>query len=214
MDAVSAPISATIKTMIRCRPLPQGKKPVVSADTSRQNTMTVTHPSRNVEQEFQFDELFNGEASQEQVCTPLVWLRSAPPCSVLPVWQVAAAPAPPVGARQRRRAAAAATAATAVGRDCGVARADAPTSPLTVCCACRARQVFDNACKPLVDHVLDGYNSCCFAYGQTGSGKTYSIFGEAEDGRRGIVPRAMEQVRMRTRGVTRGLHRANGSVRA
>jgi hypothetical protein len=46
----------------------------------------------------------------------------------------------------------------------------------------------------LVDHVLDGYNSCCFAYGQTGSGKTYSIFGEAEDSRRGIVPRAMEQV--------------------
>jgi len=45
-----------------------------------------------------------------------------------------------------------------------------------------------------VDHVLDGYNSCCFAYGQTGSGKTYSIFGEAEDTRRGIVPRAMEQV--------------------
>ena len=55
-------------------------------------------------------------------------------------------------------------------------------------------QVFDDACKPLVEHVLDGYNSCCFAYGQTGSGKTYSIFGEAEDTRRGIVPRAMEQV--------------------
>ena len=63
-------------------------------------------------------------------------------------------------------------------------------------CADRAAraQVFDDACKPLVDHVLDGYNSCCFAYGQTGSGKTYSIFGEAEDTRRGIVPRAMEQV--------------------
>jgi hypothetical protein len=57
-----------------------------------------------------------------------------------------------------------------------------------------ALQVFDDACKPLVEHVLDGYNSCCFAYGQTGSGKTYSIFGEAEDTRRGIVPRAMEQV--------------------
>lgn len=54
--------------------------------------------------------------------------------------------------------------------------------------------MFDDACKPLVEHVLDGYNSCCFAYGQTGSGKTYSIFGEAEDTRRGIVPRAMEQV--------------------
>ena len=95
--------SATIKTMIRCRPLPDGKKPVVNEDRSRANTLKINHPTRNVEQEFQFDELFDGDTSQEKV--------------------------------------------------------------------------FDEACKPLVDHVLDGYNSCCFAYGQTGSGKTHTMFG-------------------------------------
>eukprot|EP01051_Picozoa_sp_SAG22_P011379 SAG22_NODE_1087_length_5605_cov_7.128224_1_plen_130_part_10 len=111
-------VSATINTMIRCRPLPGGKAPVVNIDDGRLNTVKVKHPTRNVEQEFQFDGIFPGPTSQEKV--------------------------------------------------------------------------FDEVCKPLVDHVLDGYNSCCFAYGQTGSGKTYSIFGEAEDSRRGIVPRAME----------------------
>jgi hypothetical protein len=44
-----------------------------------------------------------------------------------------------------------------------------------------------------VDHVLQGYNACCFAYGQTGSGKTYSMFGEQGDFR-GIIPRAVEHV--------------------
>lgn len=39
--------------------------------------------------------------------------------------------------------------------------------------------VFDAVAKPLVDHVFEGFNACCFAYGQTGAGKTYSTFGEA-----------------------------------
>lgn len=30
--------------------------------------------------------------------------------------------------------------------------------------------VFDTVAKPQIDHVLRGYNACCFAYGQTGSG--------------------------------------------
>lgn len=34
-------------------------------------------------------------------------------------------------------------------------------------------EMFEMSCKPLVDHVVDGFNSCAFAYGQTGSGKTY-----------------------------------------
>lgn len=53
--------------------------------------------------------------------------------------------------------------------------------------------VFKEMCKPLVDHVFEGFNACCFAYGQTGSGKTYSIFGQAGDNR-GVIPRAMEYV--------------------
>ena len=59
--------TATIKTMIRCRPLPPGKKPVVEADAGRQGTMSINHPTRNVEQEFEFDGLFPGETSQEKV---------------------------------------------------------------------------------------------------------------------------------------------------
>lgn len=32
-------------------------------------------------------------------------------------------------------------------------------------------EVFNSICKPQVEHVLNGFNCCCFAYGQTGSGK-------------------------------------------
>lgn len=39
-------------------------------------------------------------------------------------------------------------------------------------------QLHDSIGQPLVNHVLAGYNACCFAYGQTGSGKTYSMVGE------------------------------------
>lgn len=35
--------------------------------------------------------------------------------------------------------------------------------------------VFDTVAKPQIDHVLRGYNACCFAYGQTGSGMCPSI---------------------------------------
>ena len=51
--------------------------------------------------------------------------------------------------------------------------------------------VFDAMVQPQVDHVLSGYNCCCFAYGQTGSGKTYSMFGEDAEVR-GMIPRAVE----------------------
>eukprot|EP01036_Dinobryon_divergens_P056499 gene56499-75446_t len=51
--------------------------------------------------------------------------------------------------------------------------------------------VFNKVCKPQVDHVLSGYNGCCFAYGQTGSGKTYSMFG-GEGDTSGLAPRAVE----------------------
>eukprot|EP00941_MAST-03F_sp_MAST-3F-sp1_P000835 g835.t1 len=62
-------------------------------------------------------------------------------------------------------------------------------------------EVFEKVGGPIVDHVLKGYNACCFAYGQTGSGKTYTMFGP-EGGEiqqdmkgkrvRGLVPRTLE----------------------
>ena len=45
-----------------------------------------------------------------------------------------------------------------------------------------------------MDHILQGFNSCCFAYGQTGSGKTHTMFGseDGNDEQRGLIPRAIE----------------------
>lgn len=53
-------------------------------------------------------------------------------------------------------------------------------------------EVFDFVAKPLLDHLLQGFNSCCFAYGQTGSGKTHSVFGEGNSGQRGMLARSIE----------------------
>eukprot|EP00163_Fabomonas_tropica_P001113 TRINITY_DN10842_c0_g1_i1.p1 TRINITY_DN10842_c0_g1~~TRINITY_DN10842_c0_g1_i1.p1 ORF type:complete len:946 (-),score=206.20 TRINITY_DN10842_c0_g1_i1:49-2886(-) len=53
--------------------------------------------------------------------------------------------------------------------------------------------LYDELVNPCVEHVLEGFHSCCFAYGQTGSGKTYSMLGEQGDVR-GMIPRAMESL--------------------
>jgi len=55
----------------------------------------------------------------------------------------------------------------------------------------KQEDVFDISCRAQVDHVMNGYNSCCFAYGQTGSGKTYTMFGEGGEVR-GVIPRSVE----------------------
>lgn len=52
-------------------------------------------------------------------------------------------------------------------------------------------EIFNVTCKPQVDHIVNGYNCCCFAYGQTGSGKTYTMFGD-EGEIRGVIPRSVE----------------------
>jgi len=52
--------------------------------------------------------------------------------------------------------------------------------------------IFGAVAKPLVDHLLNGFNSCCFAYGQTGSGKTHSVFGEGNAEQRGLLARSIE----------------------
>lgn len=45
---------------------------------------------------------------------------------------------------------------------------------------CTQDDVFTYTSKPLIDHVLDGYNATVFAYGATGCGKTHTISGSPE----------------------------------
>lgn len=56
--------------------------------------------------------------------------------------------------------------------------------------------LFETICRPLVDFVLEGNNSCCLAYGQTGSGKHYTLFGDEEytHDSRGMIMRALEAI--------------------
>ncbi|KAK3274695.1 hypothetical protein CYMTET_17131, partial [Cymbomonas tetramitiformis] len=58
------------------------------------------------------------------------------------------------------------------------------------------KEVYEDVGAPLVNHVLGGYNACCFAYGQTGSGKTYTMFGEETGAweKRGVIPLAVESL--------------------
>lgn len=41
--------------------------------------------------------------------------------------------------------------------------------------------VYENTTKPLLDSILDGFNSTVFAYGATGCGKTHTILGTPDD---------------------------------
>lgn len=43
-------------------------------------------------------------------------------------------------------------------------------------------QVYEDAAKPIVISVLEGYNGTVFAYGQTGTGKTHTMEGKDEPG--------------------------------
>ncbi|KAL9644852.1 hypothetical protein ABK040_005332 [Willaertia magna] len=52
-------------------------------------------------------------------------------------------------------------------------------------------EVFERCAKQCVLTALQGYNSTIFAYGQTGSGKTYTMTGEDDYEKRGIIPRAI-----------------------
>lgn len=56
-------------------------------------------------------------------------------------------------------------------------------------------QIYNEIAYPLIESVLDGYNSTIFAYGQTGCGKSFSMQGVQEpDCQRGIIPRAFEHI--------------------
>jgi hypothetical protein len=55
-------------------------------------------------------------------------------------------------------------------------------------------EFFDICCRPIVDHLLEGFNGCLFAYGQTGSGKTYSMgmLDRIESREQGLVSMALD----------------------
>lgn len=48
--------------------------------------------------------------------------------------------------------------------------------------------------QPILNDILNGYNSTLMAYGQTGSGKTYTIFGSKHSADTGMVPRLVESL--------------------
>ncbi|XP_065205081.1 osmotic avoidance abnormal protein 3 isoform X2 [Planococcus citri] len=55
--------------------------------------------------------------------------------------------------------------------------------------------IYNEIAYPLIESVLDGYNSTIFAYGQTGCGKSFSMQGVQEpENQRGIIPRAFEHI--------------------
>uniref|UniRef100_A0A3Q0SJ28 Kinesin-like protein n=1 Tax=Amphilophus citrinellus TaxID=61819 RepID=A0A3Q0SJ28_AMPCI len=55
--------------------------------------------------------------------------------------------------------------------------------------------IYDDAVRPLVDSVLQGFNGTIFAYGQTGTGKTYTMQGVSNDPeRRGVIPNSFQHI--------------------
>lgn len=55
--------------------------------------------------------------------------------------------------------------------------------------------IYDDAVRPLVESVLQGFNGTIFAYGQTGTGKTYTMQGVSTDPeRRGVVPNSFQHI--------------------
>ncbi len=39
-------------------------------------------------------------------------------------------------------------------------------------------EIYGKSFGPLIDGMMNGYNSTCFAYGMTGAGKTHTMFGD------------------------------------
>jgi hypothetical protein len=54
------------------------------------------------------------------------------------------------------------------------------------------KQIYQKVGLPVVESVLNGYNSTVLAYGQTGTGKTFTMIGSSEQ--KGIIPRSVKQV--------------------
>ena len=59
----------------------------------------------------------------------------------------------------------------------------------------KQRDLYDEAVRPLIDSVLEGFNGTIFAYGQTGTGKTYTMQGAWRDPeKRGVIPNAFDHI--------------------
>uniref|UniRef100_A0A4W6BNQ9 Kinesin-like protein n=1 Tax=Lates calcarifer TaxID=8187 RepID=A0A4W6BNQ9_LATCA len=55
--------------------------------------------------------------------------------------------------------------------------------------------IYDDAVRPLVESVLQGFNGTIFAYGQTGTGKTHTMQGITNDPeRRGVIPNSFQHI--------------------
>lgn len=60
---------------------------------------------------------------------------------------------------------------------------------------CTQQLVYDDAARPIVDSVLEGYNGTILAYGQTGTGKTYTMEGVVENQEhKGIILHAFDHI--------------------
>ena len=55
-------------------------------------------------------------------------------------------------------------------------------------------ELFDSTSKNVVNDALNGYNSTIMAYGQTGSGKTFTMFGDLNSDKMGIIPRVSRDI--------------------
>jgi kinesin family protein 3/17 len=56
------------------------------------------------------------------------------------------------------------------------------------------KSVYENTAREAVMSTLQGYNATIIAYGQTGTGKTYTMEGEPTKQKRGLIPRATEEI--------------------
>ncbi|XP_056281762.1 kinesin family member 3Cb isoform X2 [Pseudoliparis swirei] len=59
----------------------------------------------------------------------------------------------------------------------------------------KQRDIYDDAVRPLVESVLQGFNGTIFAYGQTGTGKTHTMQGVSNDlEMRGVIPNSFQHI--------------------
>jgi len=56
--------------------------------------------------------------------------------------------------------------------------------------------MYEQAVKPIVESVMDGFNGTVFAYGQTSSGKTHTMLGPniIDEAERGMIPRMVSHI--------------------